>query len=329
MTASSASPDLGKIILTVGDWSPDAWVEHLERHVPREDIIFSDGITPPPADVCAKVRYAVAWKTPDGFFGNFPGLKAVLSTGAGVDHLVARSDLPADIPILRIIDPDLTGRVTAWTVMNVIAHHRQALAYLDAQKRAEWTPLPQSSAPDVRVGLMGYGALGQAAGEVLGLLGYDLAGWARSPKPDAPIKIYAGFDRLDAFLARTDILVCLLPLTSQTEGILNKDLFGKLARDGVTGGPFVINGGRGGHQVEEDLVEALTDGTLKGASIDVFHEEPLPADSPIWRAPNIFITPHTAGMSAPEALLGQMVKNLIDYASGQDVGVLVDRSAGY
>ncbi|MGD1888546.1 MAG: 2-hydroxyacid dehydrogenase [Cohaesibacteraceae bacterium] len=329
MTVNSADLDLGKIVLTVGDWPPEAWIDHLGRLVPREDIIFSDGTAPPPEDVCAKVKYAVAWKTPDGFFGNFPNLKAVLSTGAGVDHLVGRADLPPEVAILRINDLDLTGRVTAWTVMNVIAHHRQALAYLDAQQRADWKPLSQSSAPDVRVGIMGYGALGQSAGDVLRLLGYDLAGWARSPKPDAPIKVYAGLDQLDAFLARTDILVCLLPLTEQTEGILNADLFGKLAQDGVTGGPFVINGGRGGHQDEDDLLAALVDGTLKGASIDVFHEEPLPADNPLWKAPNILITPHTAGMSAPEALLGQMVKNLIDFASGKEVDVLVDRSAGY
>ena len=321
--------DLGKVVLTVGDWSPGGWIEHLERHVSRKDVIFSDGVTPPEPDVCAQVKYAVAWKTPDGFFAHFPNLEAVLSTGAGVDHLARRPDLAPDVAIIRVIDPDLTGRVTAWTVMNVIAHHRQALAYLDAQRHAQWRPLPQSSAPDVRVGLLGYGELGQSAAKVLGLLGYDLAGWARTPKPDADIAVFAGWDELDAFLARTDILVCLLPLTDATRGILNENLFGKLAQDGITGGPFVINGGRGGHQVESDLLAALKDGTLKGASIDVFEEEPLPSDNPLWCAPNILITPHTAGMSAPEALLGNMVQNLIAFASGQTLDNIVDREAGY
>ncbi len=321
--------DLGKVVLTVGDWSPGGWIEHLERYVSREDVIFSDGVTPPEPDICAQVKYAVAWKTPDGFFSHFPNLEAVLSTGAGVDHLARRPDLAPGVAIIRVIDPDLTGRVTAWTVMNVIAHHRQALAYLDAQRDAQWRPLPQSSAPDVRVGLLGYGELGQSAAKVLGLLGYDLAGWARTPKPDADIAVFAGWDDLDAFLARTDILVCLLPLTDATRGILNSDLFGKLAQDGITGGPFVINGGRGGHQIESDLLEALTNGTLKGASIDVFEEEPLPSDNPLWRAPNILITPHTAGMSAPEALLGNMVQNLIAFASGETLDNIVDREAGY
>jgi glyoxylate/hydroxypyruvate reductase A len=322
-------PDLGKLGLTVGDWSPEGWIAHLGQHVPREDIIFSDGKTPPSPEICEQVKYAVAWQTPGGFFGHFPNLEAILSTGAGVDHLVRRTDLADDVAIIRVIDPDLTGRVTAWTVMNVIAHHRQALAYLDAQNRAEWKPLPQTSAPDVRVGIMGFGELGQSVTAVLKLLGYDLAGWARNPKPGADIPVFAGMDQLDAFLARSDILICLLPLTDETREILNADLLAKLPQDGVTGGPFLINGGRGGHQNEADLLKALKDGTLKGASIDVFHEEPLPSDNPLWKAPNILITPHTAGMSAPEALLGRMVDNLIAYASGETLDNLVDRQAGY
>ncbi len=321
--------DLGKVVLTLGDWPPDAWLEHLGQHVPREDILLSDGKAPPSPEVCEQVKYAVAWHTPDGFFGNFPNLKAVLSTGAGVDHLVARSDLPKDVAIIRIIDPDLTGRVTAWTVMNVIAHHRQALAYLEAQAQAKWKPLPQTSAPDVRVGIMGFGALGQSVAKVLATLDYDQAAWARTPKPDASIPVFVGDEGLDAFLARTDILVCLLPLTDDTRGILNAELFAKLPQDGATGGPFVINGGRGGHQNEEDLADALHRGVLKGASIDVFHQEPLPSDHMLWTVPNILITPHTAGMSAPESLLGGMVENLIDYANGATLDNLVDREAGY
>ena len=328
MTAPNG-PDLGKIVLTVGDWAPKAWIAHLERHVPREDVIFSDGKSAPPPEVCAQVKYAVAWHTPEGFFANFPNLQAVLSTGAGVDHLVGRQDLAEDVAIIRIIDPDLTGRVTAWTVMNVIAHHRQALAYLDAQAKAEWRQLPQTSAPDVRVGIMGFGALGQSVADVLALLGYDLAAWARSPRPDAAIPVYAGAEQLDAFLARSDILVCLLPLTEETRGILNADLFAKLPSDGAVGGPFLINGGRGRHQNEDDLLKALQDGTLKGASIDVFHQEPLPADHPLWKAPNILITPHAAGMSAPEALLEGMVENLLAFARGEKLDNLVDRKAGY
>lgn len=324
-----SKPDLGKIVLTVGDWAPEGWIAHLEHHVQREDVIFSNGKELPEAEVCQQVKYAVAWHTPDGFFANFPNLKAVLSAGAGVDHLIRRGDLADGVDVIRVIDPDLTGRVTAWTVMNVIAHHRQALDYLEAQARSSWEPLTQTSAPDVRVGIMGYGELGQSVGAVLGLLGYDLAGWARSAKPDATIPVFNGMGELDDFLARTDILICLLPLTDETRGILNADLFCKLPHDGVTGGPFLINGGRGGHQDEADLLKALQDGTLKGASIDVFHQEPMPSDDPLWKAPNIIITPHTAGMSAPESLLGNMVRNLIAHASGETLDNLVDRKAGY
>lgn len=324
-----STPNLGKIILSVGDWAPEGWIAHLERFVPREDIIFSDGTDLPDADVCQQVQYAVAWHTPEGFFANFPNLTAVLSAGAGVDHLVRRADLADGVDVIRVIDPDLTGRVTAWTVMNVIAHHRQLLAYQDAQARSSWEPLPQTSAPDVRVGIMGYGELGQSVANVLDPLGYDVAGWARSAKPDAAVPVFAGTSALDEFLARSDILICLLPLTDETRGILNADLFAKLPQDGLTGGPFLINGGRGGHQNEGDLLKALQDGTLKGASIDVFHQEPMPSDNPLWTAPNIIITPHTAGMSAPESLLGNMVRNLIAHASGETLDNLVDRQAGY
>lgn len=316
-------------MLSVGDWAPQGWITHLEQHVPREDVIFSEGKVPPAPDICAQVRYAFAWHTPEGFFANFPNLEAVFSVGAGVDHLLRRDDLPETVDIVRVIDPDLTGRVTAWTVMNVIAHHRQALAYLDAQARASWEPLPQTSAPDVRVGIMGYGELGQSVGKVLGLLGYDLAAWARSEKPADGVTLFKGDGELDAFLSRSDILICLLPLTDKTRGMLNADLFAKLPQDGVTGGPFLINGGRGGHQNEDDLLKALQDGVLKGASIDVFHQEPMPSDNPLWNAPNIIITPHTAGMSAPEALLGNMVRNLLAHASGETLDNLVDREAGY
>lgn len=321
--------DLGKIILTVGDWAPKGWVEHLGAHVSEDDLVFSDGTSLPPSEVCEQVNYAVAWHTPAGFFANFPNLKALLSTGAGVDHLVARDDIPNGAAIIRVIDPDLTGRVTAWTVMNVIMHHRQAMPYLEAQKERQWKLLPQSPASDVRVGLMGYGELGQSAERVLSHLGYRCAGWSRSPKPQAPVRVFHGLDQLPDFLGRTDILVALLPLTPETTGILNAQTFKMLARDGVTGGPFVINGGRGRHQVEEDLLEALSDGTLLGASIDVFHEEPLPKDNPLWSVPNLIITPHSAGMSAPEALCSGIVRNLIAFSKGEPVDSLVDRTAGY
>ncbi|MEM6712741.1 MAG: glyoxylate/hydroxypyruvate reductase A [Pseudomonadota bacterium] len=321
--------NLGKIILNVGDWAPQAWIEHLEQHVPRDDVILYDGAKVPPPEICEAVNYAVSWRTPDGFFGNFPNLKAILSAGAGVDHLVQRTDMPETTTIIRVIDPDLTGRVTAWAVMNVIAHHRQALAYLEAQRQRKWAPLPQSSATDVRVGILGLGEIGRSCGDVLKQLGYDVAGWARRARPDASVPVFAGWESLDTFLARTDILLCLLPLTDETRGILNRSLFEKLARDGVIGGPVLINGGRGGHQVEAELLEALQDGTLKGASIDVFHQEPMPSDDPLWTAPNILITPHTAGMSAPEALLGRMVQNLLAFANGEAVDAIVDRKAGY
>jgi glyoxylate/hydroxypyruvate reductase len=223
----------------------------------------------------ADIRYACVWKPPAGLLAGLPNLRAIFSLGAGVDHLMGDPSLP-DVPIVRIVDPDLTMRMTEYVVLHVLLHHRRFKFY-DAHQRARvWREENDPAASEVRVGIMGLGVLGRAAAAALKPLGFQLNGWSRTQKLVPGVTAFANDTGLTPFLARTDILVCLLPLTPDTRGFLNYELFRGLARDGALGGPALINAGRGGSQVEADILRALDDGTLTGASLDVFERSPCP-----------------------------------------------------
>ena len=274
------------------------------------------------------IRYAIVWKPPRGVLGTLPALEAIFNLGAGVDALLAHPDLP-DVPLVRLLDPNLTARMSEWVALQVLTHHRRALAYLGQQARREWRALPQPIAGQVRVGVMGYGVLGSDAADVLVRLGFDVRAWSRNPKPGAAVRLFAGPEALDAFLAETDILVALLPLTGDTRGLLDSALIGRLARDGALGGPVLINAGRGGLQVDADIGRALRDGTLAGASLDVAETEPLPAGSPLWDAPNLVITPHVAADSAPDTVSGIILAQIEAHERGAPLEHVVDRARGY
>jgi glyoxylate/hydroxypyruvate reductase A len=181
----------------------------------------------------------------------------------------------------------------------------------------------------VRVGVLGLGVLGRDAAAKLAAMGFDVAGWSRTPKPDAGVPAFHGEEGLGAFLARTDILVCLLPLTDETRGFLNRGLFGRLARDGRLGGPVLINAGRGGQQVEADILACLDDGTLHAATLDVFETEPLPADSALWAHPAVTVTPHNAAMSDPETIGRLVAEQIRRFEAGEPLRDVVDRRLGY
>ena len=258
----------------------------------------------------------------------FPIWSVIFWLGAGVDHLMADPNVP-DVPIVRVVDPSLTRRMTEWVVLQVLAHHRDQLVYLEQQRRREWRPHRCPMAKDVRVGVMGLGEIGRDSAEMLLRLGYDVAGWSRSEKQIEGIASFAGDAGLDAFLARTDILVCLLPMTPETEGLLNADLFAKLARNGRIAGPVVINAGRGKSQVEADIVRALDDGTLAGVSLDVFETEPLTEASPLWDQPRAILTPHMAAESDADHIISYVFDQIDTFEAGGDLINLVDRTRGY
>jgi glyoxylate/hydroxypyruvate reductase A len=276
----------------------------------------------------AAVHYAAVWKPLPGSLKAFPNLAAIFNLGAGVDALIADSSLP-DVPIVRVADEDLTGRMTEYVAMHVLIHHRHQ-RYVDACQRDRlWAPPLQRAANAVRVGVMGLGVLGSDAAEVLRRLGFSVAGWSRTRKTIAGIATFAGEAELPAFLARTDILVCLLPLTPATKGILNRRAFAQLARDGVLGGPIVINAGRGGLQVESDLLAALDDDTLAAATLDVFATEPLPVDSPLWSHPKVTVSPHNAADTDPDAISVYVAAQIACHERGEPLQNVVDRRLGY
>lgn len=313
------------LLVAIKSWSPDAWIERFRRLAPDLTVIDARQPFDP-----AAVTHAAVWKPEPGLLARLPNLGAVFNLGAGVDALLTDPTLP-DVPIVRIVDPDLTARMTEWVVMNVLMHHRRVREHAEAQAESLWLSLPQPAARAVRVGIMGLGVLGRDSAEVLARLGFQVAGWSRSPREVAGIACFSGADGLTAFLARTDILVVLLPLTPDTRGILNRDLFARLAHDNHLGGPVVINGGRGGLQVEADILSALDDGTLAAASLDVFEQEPLPAASPLWRHPRVVVTPHCAADSDADALGEAIVAGIRRHARGEGIAadMLVDRRAGY
>lgn len=276
----------------------------------------------------AEIRYILVWKPAPDAFAGLGNLKAVLSLGAGVDALLRHPALP-DAPVVRFVDEELSQCMSDYVVAQVTMHHRLFTRYHADQKAHRWSQLYPPPAPRISVGMMGLGVLGCDALERLRPLGFTLLGWSRSEKSIAGVTTYAGKEAFDAFLAATDILVNLLPLTAETEGILNYRTFAKLRRDGLEGGPAIVNAARGGHQVEPDIVRALKDGTLGAASIDVFNVEPLPADSPLWDVPNCYLTPHIAAISHLGSGVRYFSGVIRDHEAGGPLTNVVDKTRGY
>lgn len=306
------------------NWTAEPWRQRFGARLKSMPVALWPKDMPAPESV----RYVAVWKPPPGLLQTFPNLKVIFNLGAGVDALVADATLP-DVPLVRVAVSDLTKRMTEYVVLHVLMHHRQQRYFDEAQKRKAWDTPDQRAASAVRVGIMGLGELGRDSAEVLVRLGFQVAGWSRSKREVVGVESFSGLEQLPAFLARTDILVVLVPLTPETKGILNASLFRKLARNGPLGAPVVINAGRGGLQVEDDIVGALNDGTLGAVTLDVFNTEPLPADHPLWSHPKATITPHNAADSDPEAVSDYVVAQIEAYERGTPLQNVVDRKRGY
>ncbi len=275
------------------------------------------------------IRYIFVWKPDAGAFEGLDNLKAVLSLGAGVDALMNHPHLPREVPVVRFVDDELTQCMSDYVIANVSMHHRCMTRYRRDQAQKNWTQFYPPPAWDINVGIMGLGVLGRDAATRLMNVGYNVLGWSRSRKSIKGMKAFSGPDELDAFLAQTDILVDLLPLTPETTGILNRETFEKLRRGRLRDGPVLINAARGGHQIEEDIVQALKDGTLGAASLDVFNTEPLPPQSPLWELDNCYITPHIAAISNPESGASYFARIIRNNEKGMGLVNVVDRAKGY
>jgi glyoxylate/hydroxypyruvate reductase A len=270
-----------------------------------------------------RVRYLVAWDPPPLWTEMFPNVRVLFSSGAGVDQLDLPA-VPADVQVARMVEPGIVQGVVEYVTMAVLMLHRQVPQYLRQQASTVWRGAPAVAASNLRVGVMGLGVLGQAVIERLNVFGYRCYGWSQSQKSVAGCITFAGDARLKAFLASCDILICLLPLTEQTRGILNSRVFSALPP-----GAALINTGRGAHLDEAALLDALAAGRLSQAILDVAEPEPLPPSHAFWNHPRIILTPHIAGSTRPESAALVLIDNIRRHQRGEPLADAVDRSKGY
>jgi glyoxylate/hydroxypyruvate reductase A len=312
------------ILVAIDGTQAQSWLPLLRERGRRRDMRFwPDGIGDK-----SGIGYAFVWRPPRGLLASLPNLKAILNVGAGVDALLTDPTLP-DLPLARVAHPDLTRRVTGYVVLHVLAHHNRTWIYAAQQRERIWKEHQHPSPDEVAVGVMGMGAIGSEAAQVLARLGFRVAGWSRTPRSVPGVECFHGDAQLDAFLARTEILVCLLPLTPRTEGLIALPLLRKLKRDGAAGGAFLVNAARGGVQVDADILAALDEGALSWATLDVFPQEPLPQDSLLWSHPRVTLTPHVAGDISPIAFVEQLFEQVDRFERGEPLQNAVDRKRGY
>jgi glyoxylate/hydroxypyruvate reductase A len=313
------------LLLHLADQNEPSWAARFAAALPGRRVVLRGDTFEPD-----EVEYIFVWKPKPDAFDGLNRLKAVLSFGAGVDALLRHPNLPAGVPIVRFMDAELAQRMSDYVLQSVLLHHRLFTRYNRDQQARAWRQLYPAPAWDVTVGIMGLGQLGLDAIRHLRVFGYKLRGWSRSAKAIEGVETFSGEAGFGAFLGGTDILVNLLPLTEETQGILNYETFRQLRRGGLDGdGPVVINAARGGHQREADIVKALQDGTLFAASLDVFETEPLPQDSPLWGLDNCYITPHIAAASTEATGVAYFSKVITEHEAGRPLPNVVDVNRGY
>jgi len=296
--------------------NPTAWIKVIQELDPTLKIQVYPDITHP-----EEVEVAFLWQHPEGLLADFPNLKLISSMGAGVDHILRDKSISTDIPIVRIVDEKLTWSMTNYVVMGVLNYHRQLTRYQKDKLAKVW----DMSNPEleVTIGVMGVGALGFDVMEKLAMMDFPVIGFGFSEKKDFKYPYYSK-EKLEEFLSKVNVIVCLLPLTPDTENILNADLFAKCKP-----GTYLINVARGKHLVEEDLIAALAKGQLSGAMLDVYRVEPLPESHPFWEDSRITMTPHIASVTNPKAAAPQLIENINRIKENREVLNLVDRIKGY
>lgn len=294
------------------------WADLFARRMPELPFRTWPDIGDP-----AAVRYLAAWQPPADLATRFPNLDVLFSTGAGTDQFDF-SAIPDTLPVVRMVEPGIIDGMVEYVTLAVLSTHRDWRTYRQQQRAGIWQAHPVQRASARRVGVLGLGVLGRAVLDRLCRFGFSCAGWSRSPQRIEGVACHAGAEELPAFLARTDILVCLLPLTDDTRGILSRPLFDRLPP-----GATVINVGRGGHLVQDDLLQALDDGRVGHAILDVCDPEPLPAGHPFWTHPGVTLTPHIASMTQPETAVEVVFDNLRRHREGLPLIGLVDRTRGY
>jgi len=296
-----------------------AWRGYIEAYDPAIDFRVW-----PETGPVEEIEYALAWLPKPGDLARYPRLKAIFWLGAGVDHLLKDKDLPRRVPIVRLVDDGLTAGMTEYVLLHVLRYHRRLPELETQQRQGLWRKLSYPLAKDRRIGIMGLGVLGRDVAHRLVDLGFDIAGWSGSPKQLAGVASFHGDDQLVPFLNRSEILVCLLPLTPATTGIINARTLAALPKAAA-----VINAARGGHVVDADLIAALDRGHVAHATLDVFTSEPLPVEHPFWRHPRITLTPHVASVTISETASRVVIAGLRAMRDGRAPANVVDLGKGY
>lgn len=297
---------------------PAEWIPELRKGMPELEVEVWPEIADP-----AAVDAALIWTQPPDGLNRYPNLKAILSLGAGVNQLDLAS-LPAGVPLARLVDPGLTLAMRDYCLYAVLRYQRQFDDHARAQAQRQWIYKLPTEKGSTTVGVLGLGELGAVVARALADFGFQVRGWARSTKKIDRVNCFAGADGLRSFASGIQILICLLPLTAETRGILGRPLFQMLPR-----GARIINVGRGDHLIEQDLLATLESGQLAGATLDVFSREPLPSAHPFWSHPKIMVTPHVASFGSPVSAAPRVVENLRRAMAGQTLLNQVDIGRGY
>ncbi len=307
------------IVIIRQDGKIPIWQEALKKAAPQ--IVVYSYLEPHPKE---EIIMALVWKHPKGQLMDYPNLECIACSGAGVDFIFEDMERPKALPITRVVDTMLAKDMSEHVIAVIFSYLKYLGHYRVDQMRKIWKPMQYRRIKDFKVGILGFGALGSVLAEDLVRFGFRVQGWSKSTKSLENIESFAGLDQLSAFLATTEILVCLLPLTDDTVGILNASLFEQLPK-----GAYIINVARGGHVVDADLIEYLENGHLSGACLDVFHEEPLPTDHPFWEHDKIHMTPHYASVSDTESVVPQIIENFRRLQRGEPLLNVVSKEKGY
>ena len=271
-----------------------------------------------------EIECVLAWSQPEGIFNDYPSLRCIMSMGAGVDKLVEDPSIPCNVAITRIIDSELIDSVVEYVLAAVMSYVRNLQDYYENKQEKLWEQSSYRKIKNVNVGVMGLGYIGCAVTEKLFQIGFKVSGWSRSKKNLNGIKTFHGKEFLEKFLSNSEILICLLPLTSNTRGIINVETLSQLPK-----GAYFINAARGEHVIEEDLLLMLNSQHISGAFLDVFCEEPLPQKHPFWKHRRIMVTPHIAGLTNPQSVAPQIVDNYRRLKAGKPLINQVDIERGY
>lgn len=306
------------VLFQADEPDPRPWREALERALPEARVHDWAAGGAPACD------YAVCWRPPAAFFAGQDRLKAILNIGAGADAVLADPNLPVTVPIIRLDDAGMAAQMQEYVLWSALTFLRRFDDYRRQQAAARWERQSPRARGDCTVGIMGMGVLGGAVAQCLHANGFPVRGWSRTSREWPGVTGFHGEAALDDFLAGTDLLVCLLPLTPATRGILNTRNLSRLPR-----GAAVVNIARGGHLVEADLLALLDAGHLAGAVLDVFAPEPLPPGSRLWQHPRVIVTPHVSAMTLLEESMTQIAGKIRALERGEPVAGVIDRARGY